>query len=149
MKITKKEIEQILGYEISSFKVTKRAYRGTKISSVTVSVQPKEKPEQITLTVRPNLQFRFINVHIFICMIRNVKHKQGEYITVTAFFEVKEGEKVIKVPLYVQLDVTRLDSFEYQNVLKGASSVFNRGVSFNLIKSTKNEKRWWKQLFNK
>lgn len=82
-------------------------------------------------------------------MIRNVKHKQGEYITVTAFFEVKEGEKVIKVPLYVQLDVTRLDSFEYQNVLKGASSVFNRGVSFNLIKSTKNEKRWWKQLFNK
>lgn len=55
MKITKKEIEQILGYEISSFKVTKRAYRGTKISSVTVSVQPKEKPEQITLTVRPNL----------------------------------------------------------------------------------------------
>lgn len=55
MKITKKEIEQILGYEILSFKVTKRAYRGTKVSSVTVSVQPKEKSDQVTLTVRPNL----------------------------------------------------------------------------------------------
>ena len=82
-------------------------------------------------------------------MIRNVKHKQGEYITVTASFEVKENEKVVKVPLYVQLDVTRLDSFEYQNVLKGASNVFNRGVSFNLTKPAKNEKPWWKQLFNK
>ena len=149
MKITKKEIEQILGYEIIDFKVTRRAYQGTKVSSITVSVRPKEKSEQVTLTVRPNLQFRFISVHIFICMIRNVKHKQGEYITVTAFFEVKENDKVIKVPLYVQLDVTKLDSFEYQNVLKGASSVFNRGVSFNLIKPTKNEKPWWKQLFNK
>ena len=55
MKITKKEIEQILGYEIIDFKVTRRAYQGTKVSSITVSVRPKEKSEQVTLTVRPNL----------------------------------------------------------------------------------------------
>ena len=55
MKITKKEIETILGYEILSFRIAKRAYRGTKISSVTVVVQPKKKLEQVTLTVRPTL----------------------------------------------------------------------------------------------
>jgi hypothetical protein len=54
MEITKKEIEQILGYEIVNFKVTKKAYRGTKVSSITVSVQPKKDPEQITVTVKWN-----------------------------------------------------------------------------------------------
>ncbi len=53
MEITKKEIEQILGYEIVSFKVTKRAFRGMKISSITVSVQPEKEAEQIIVTIRP------------------------------------------------------------------------------------------------
>jgi hypothetical protein len=54
MEITKKEIETILGYEIANFKVTKKAYRGTKVSSVTLSVQPKKEPEYITVTVKWN-----------------------------------------------------------------------------------------------
>ena len=53
MEITKKEIEKILGYEIINFKVTKKAYRGTKVSSVTVSVLPKQELEQVTVTIRP------------------------------------------------------------------------------------------------
>ena len=53
MKITKREIEEILGYEIVNFKVTKRAYRGTKVSSLTVTVLPKKTTEQVTVTIRP------------------------------------------------------------------------------------------------
>ena len=54
MNITKKEIEKILGYEIANFKVTKKAYRGTKVSSVTVAVQPKQESDSITVTVKWN-----------------------------------------------------------------------------------------------
>lgn len=54
MKITKKEIEKILGYEIVNFKVTKRAYRGTKVSSMTMIVKPKNSsPGDITVTIKP------------------------------------------------------------------------------------------------
>lgn len=54
MEITKKEIEKILGYEIKNFKVMKRAFRGRKISSITVSVEPEKQAEQITITIKPN-----------------------------------------------------------------------------------------------
>jgi hypothetical protein len=54
MEITKKEIEKILGYEIVNFKVTKKAYRGKKVSSVTMVVKPKNySPGDITVTIKP------------------------------------------------------------------------------------------------
>ena len=53
MKITKKEIEKILGYEIAAFKVTKRSLRGSKVSSMTITVIPKQELDQITVTIKP------------------------------------------------------------------------------------------------
>lgn len=54
MKITKKEIEKILGYEIVNFKVTKKAYRGEKVSSMTLVVEPKNYiPGGVTVTIKP------------------------------------------------------------------------------------------------
>ena len=54
MKITKKEIEKILGFEVKTFKVTKRAFKGKKVSSMTIAVEPKQEADQITVTIRPN-----------------------------------------------------------------------------------------------
>jgi hypothetical protein len=54
MEITKKEIEKILGYEITDYKVTKKAYRGKKVSSMTMVVKPKNySPGDIIVTIKP------------------------------------------------------------------------------------------------
>lgn len=53
MKITKKEIEKILGFEVKAFKITKRSFRGSKVSSMTLAVEPKQEAEQITVTIKP------------------------------------------------------------------------------------------------
>lgn len=148
MEITKKEIEKILGYEIVNFKVTKRAFRGTKVSSITVTVLPKKELEQITVTLKPNKQFRFANVHIFICMIRTLTNKSGEFIIINASLEVKDKGQIIRVPLFVQVDVTPLDQDNSNKVFRAANSLFNRNVTLNLIKPVKDGKPWWKKLFN-
>lgn len=54
MEITKKEIEKILGFKIKSYKILKKAFRGKKVSSMTVVVQLPKEPEQITITVKSN-----------------------------------------------------------------------------------------------
>lgn len=55
MEITKKEVEKLLGYEITEFKVTKKAYRGKKIASITLVVKPKNySPGDIIVTIKPN-----------------------------------------------------------------------------------------------
>lgn len=55
MEITKEEVEKLLGYEIINFKVTKKAYRGKKISAITIVVQPKNYfPEDIIVTIKPS-----------------------------------------------------------------------------------------------
>ena len=53
MEITKEEIEKILGYEIVNYKITKKAFRGRKVSKITLAVQPKKDPESITVTINP------------------------------------------------------------------------------------------------
>lgn len=53
MKITKKEIEKILGYEIVDFKITKRAYQGQKVVRLDIAVQPKQEAKQVTITIKP------------------------------------------------------------------------------------------------
>jgi hypothetical protein len=53
MEITKEEIEKILGYEIVNYKITKKAFRGRKVSKITLAVQPKKDPESITVTIKP------------------------------------------------------------------------------------------------
>jgi len=52
MEMTKEEVEKLLGYEIVNFKVTKKAYRGKKVSKMTLAIQPKKEPEFITITVK-------------------------------------------------------------------------------------------------
>ena len=84
---------------------------------------------------------------LFISMIRTVKHKSGEFIIVNTSFEVKENGKVIKVPMSVQIDTTRLSEGEQSIVYKSINGLFNRTVILNLNKP-KNEKSWWKKLFN-
>lgn len=82
-------------------------------------------------------------------MIRTVKHKTGEYFIVNTFFEVKENGRVIKVPMFIQIDSTMLDKGSHQIVYKAAHGLFNRTVALNLDKPAKDEKPWWKQLFKK
>ena len=52
MKVTKQEIEKLLGYEIANFKITKRTYRGRKIVKLNITVQPKKYSENITVMIR-------------------------------------------------------------------------------------------------
>ena len=55
MEITKKEVERLLGYEITEFRVTKKAYRGEKISSITLVVKPKNySPGDVIVTIKPS-----------------------------------------------------------------------------------------------
>ena len=54
MEITRNEVEKLLGYEIVDFKVTKKAYRGKKVSSITIAVVPKTVAESITVTIKPS-----------------------------------------------------------------------------------------------
>ena len=82
-------------------------------------------------------------------MIRTVKHKNGEYFIVTTSFEIKERGRVIKVPMSVQIESTKLDEESHQTVYKSAHGLFNRTVTLNLDKPAKNEKSWWQKLFNK
>lgn len=53
MEMTKNEVEKLLGYEIVDFKVTKKAYRGKNLTSVTIAVVPKKVAEFITVTIKP------------------------------------------------------------------------------------------------
>ena len=53
MEITKNEVEKLLGYEITEFKVTKKAYRGKKIT-VTLTVKPKNYfLGDVVVTIKP------------------------------------------------------------------------------------------------
>lgn len=54
MEMTKEEVEKLLGYEIVNFKVTKKAYRGRKVSRITLAVQPKTSVESIIVSIKPN-----------------------------------------------------------------------------------------------
>lgn len=82
-------------------------------------------------------------------MIRTVTNKSGEFIVINTSLEVKNKDGIIRVPLFVQIDVTTLDQNTYSKVFKGANSSFNRTVAFNLSKPVKDERPWWKKLFNK
>lgn len=82
-------------------------------------------------------------------MIRTVKHKNGEYFFVNTYFEVKERGRVIKVPISIQIDTTKLDEESHRVMYKAAHGLFNRTVALNLDKPTRYEKPWWKRLFNK
>ena len=81
-------------------------------------------------------------------MIRTITNKSGEFIVVNASLEVRDKGQIIRVPLFVQIDVTPLDQNAYNKVFKGANSSFNRTVTFNLSKPVKDERTWWKRLFN-
>jgi hypothetical protein len=82
-------------------------------------------------------------------MIRTVKHKNGEYFIVNTTFEVKDKGRIIRVPMSVQIESTILDTESNQVVYKAAHGLFNRTVTLNLEKPVRNEKPWWKKLFNK
>ena len=82
-------------------------------------------------------------------MIRTVTNKSGEFIVINTFLEVKDQGGIVRLPMYVQIDVTTLDQDTYSKVFKGANSTFNRVVTVNLSKPVKNEKSWWKKIFNK
>ena len=53
MEITKEEVEKLLGYEIVNFKVTNKAYRGKKVSRMTLAIQPKKQDKHIIITIKP------------------------------------------------------------------------------------------------
>jgi hypothetical protein len=54
MEITRKEIEKILGYEVTNYRIMKRSYRGRRVSTLTLSIKPKKEPEYITVTLKLN-----------------------------------------------------------------------------------------------
>ena len=146
MEITKKEVEELIGDKVLTYKVVK-SYRGYKVTKVKVVAIKAKDSKEVTITLKPNKQFRFTSVHIFICMIRTVKHKTGEYFIVNTFFEVKEKGKVIKVPMIIQVDSTVLDQESHSTMYKAAHSLFNRTVVLNLDKPVKDERPWWRKLF--
>ena len=82
-------------------------------------------------------------------MIRTVKHKNGEYFIVNTYFEVKEKGRTIKVPMYIQIDSTKLDIASHQTMYRAAHGLFNRTVTLTLDKPAKEEKPWWKKLLTK
>lgn len=82
-------------------------------------------------------------------MIRTVTNKSGEFIVINTSLEVKENGVASRVSMYVQIDVTTLDQEAYNKVFKGVNGLFNRTITLNLSKPIKDERSWWKKLFNK
>lgn len=80
-------------------------------------------------------------------MIRTVKHRNGEFIVINTTFEVKERGEVVKVPIAIQVDTTKLSEPETHLVYKATNGLFNRTVTLNLNKP-KAEKPWYKRIFN-
>lgn len=80
-------------------------------------------------------------------MIRSIKQKNREYIVVTTEFELKDSKGIIRVPMYVQIDVSNISPEEYTRVTKGAKGLFDRIITLNLLKPLKDERPWWKKLF--
>ena len=81
-------------------------------------------------------------------MIRTVTNKNGDFISIHTSLEVKGKDSNVKVPVYVQIKVTNLNESDYGKVYRASYGLFNRNVTLDLTKSTKNEKPWWKKLFN-
>lgn len=81
-------------------------------------------------------------------MIRAIKQKNREYVVVTTEFELKDKKGTIRVPMYVQVDVSNLPPEEYTRVTKGVKGLFDRVITLNLIKPKSDSKPWWKKLFN-
>lgn len=81
-------------------------------------------------------------------MIRAIKQKNREYVVVTTEFELKDSKGTIKVPMYVQVDVSNLPPEEYTRVTKSVKSLFDRVITLNLNKPKSDSRPWWKKLFN-
>lgn len=81
-------------------------------------------------------------------MIRSIKQKNREYVIVTTEFELKDSKGIVKVPMYVQVDVSNLPPEEYTRIIKGAKGLFDRTITLNLLKPKSSEKPWWKKIFN-
>ena len=80
-------------------------------------------------------------------MVRTVKHKSGEFIVVNTSLEVFEKGVSVKVPIVVQIDVSKLNLEDYTRIFRAGNSLFNRTLTLNNEKPKKNEKPWWKKLF--
>jgi hypothetical protein len=81
-------------------------------------------------------------------MIRTIKQKSREYAIITTDFELRDSRGLVRVPMYVQVDISNLTPEEYTRVVKGFKGLFDHTVTLNLIKTKTNEKSWWKKLFN-
>lgn len=81
-------------------------------------------------------------------MVRVIKNKNGDFISISTSLEIKDKGKNINVPVYVQVGVTRLREEDYSKVYKASYGLFNHTIKLDLTKPAKNEKPWWKKLFN-
>ena len=53
MEITKKEVEELIGDEVLTYKVTKR-YKGYKVIQVKVVAIKARDSKEVTITLKPN-----------------------------------------------------------------------------------------------
>ena len=81
-------------------------------------------------------------------MIRTVTNRSGDFISISTTLEVKDKDGNISVPVYVQIGVTRLNESNYSKVYRASYGLFNRTLKLDLTKPVKNERPWWKKLFN-
>jgi len=80
-------------------------------------------------------------------MIRTVKHKNKDYIIIDTTFQVKEGDKVISVPIHLRVDRTDLNKEDYYKIFKRVSLFFDRTIIVDLTKPVAESKPWWKRIF--
>jgi len=52
MEVTKKEVEQLLGRKVLSYRVIK-SYRGYKVSKIKIIAIPEQDSKEITITLKP------------------------------------------------------------------------------------------------
>ena len=53
MEITKKEVEELIGDKVSTYKVVK-SYRGYKVTKVRVVAIKAKDSKEVTITLKPN-----------------------------------------------------------------------------------------------
>ena len=80
-------------------------------------------------------------------MIRTVKHRDRDYIIIDTTFQVKEGGKVVSVPLHLRVDGTNLSKEDYYKIFKRGSLLFDRTITVDITKPVVESKTWWKRIF--
>lgn len=75
-------------------------------------------------------------------MIHQTKHNNKDYLVVYTDFTIDISDEVIKIPIVVQINITKVDPKNHYIIYQKANSIFNHPIKLN--KHHPPKKPWYK-----